>query len=122
MYSLEKAAVIITMKKVLESYAEIEKLKNVRLYGSSRIDQLAEERRLEEEKEAKLERKIDKRREQDIDDFIDNRDEDKNLVKQMKKVKIDREKELNAKFNDDGESEDSVAGEGKFDGAILKQL
>ena len=40
----------------------------------------------------------------------------------MKKVKVEREKELNAKFKDDGESEESEAREGNFDGAILKQL
>lgn len=64
---------------------EIDKLKESKDYGVSRIEQLQEERRQAEQAEARRHRRVDN---DDDDDFIDNTGED--LVKNMRKVKIEQ--------------------------------
>ena len=64
---------------------EIDKLQQSKHYGVSRVEQLQEERRAAELVESRKQRHI----EDDDDDFIDNTGDD--LVKQMRKVKIDRQ-------------------------------
>jgi hypothetical protein len=74
---------------------EIEKLKKSKDYGVSRVEQLQEERKKAEIAESKRHARESA---VDDDDFIDNTGED--LVKNMRKVKIDREGE--GDYDDEG--------------------
>ena len=65
-------------------HKEIEKLNKAKTYGISRIDQLEEER----EDAAMREERRTKHKDDDMEDFIDNRDDDIEYNKLMKKVKV----------------------------------
>lgn len=73
------------MKRGFEAQKEIERLNEARVYGSSRIGQIEEDRRVEEEVENRLASKRENIDE--IDGFIDNRDEDRKSrrIKQEKR-------------------------------------
>ncbi len=76
------------MKKGLEAQKEIDRLNQARLYGTSRIDQLEEDRKAQEEEENRRYNKTgNDNQDEDIDGFIDNRDE---LRKPMRRTKQDK--------------------------------
>lgn len=95
-------------------HKEIEKLNKAKTYGISRVDQLEEER----ESAAMREERRNKHKDDDMDDFIDNRDDDIEYSKLMKKVKVS-----------EGNPEDLVDedmlddhGDQKVTGALAKSL